>query len=130
MGENITAIMIVGIIFSFLIISTFFENERKKEKQKLEAALRMEEMRRGYAPGTYSYKFDRKSSSAKKYNRQDRHNRSKNDFKPENFKNTNVDDEMDNRNTERANLKKGIDDLMTRLNNLETIMKEDKENET
>jgi len=122
MGGNITAIMIVGIVFSFLIISSFFENERKKERQKLEAALRMEEMRRGYAPGTYSNKFDKKHSS--KANK-----KSNKDFKAE-FNSSNIEDEFDDRTKERANLKKGIDDLMTRLNNLETIMKEDKKDET
>lgn len=120
MNGDITAIMVVGIVFSFLIISTFLDSERKKEKEKLEAALRMEEMRRGYAPGTYSYKFDKKNPSSKKQNR---HNK-------EDFKRSNIDEEMDNRTKERANLKKGIDDLMTRLNNLETIMKEEKKDET
>jgi hypothetical protein len=115
--------LIVGIVFSFLTISTFLEYSSKKDRQKIEAALRMEEMRRGYTPGSYSYKFNKKN----KQNRHERYNYNKNDSN--NFNKDFVDDELDNRSKERVNLKKGIDDLMTRINNLETIMKADKTDE-
>ena len=119
-----TSVLIVGIVFSFLMISAFLDDSTKKEKQKIEAALRMEEMKRGYKPGTYSYKFNKKQKQNKK-NKQDETDDSSN------FKKGFVDEEINGRNKERANLKKGIDDLMTRINNLETIMKseEEKKNE-
>jgi hypothetical protein len=109
--------LIVGIVFSFLTISSFLEYSSKKDRQKIEAALRMEEMRRGYAPGTYSYKFSKKNKTK---------------YKAKDFKGFNkdfVDEEIDSRSKERANLKNGIDDLMTRINNLETIMKADEKDE-
>lgn len=111
------SLLIVGIVFSFLTICTFFDYSSKKDRQKIEAALRMEEMRRGYAPGTYSYKFNKRNKH--KYNK-DSSNNFKTDF---------VDDELNNRSKERVNLKNGIDDLMTRINNLETIMKAEKQDE-
>jgi hypothetical protein len=121
--------LIVGIVFSFLTISTFLEYSSKRDRQKIEAALRMEEMRRGYAPGTYSSKFDKKS----KYNKHNRHDRNNShNFNKNDSVNINkdfVDDELGSRTKERANLKNGIDDLMTRINNLETIMKEEKTDE-
>lgn len=100
-------IVIVGIVFSFLTLCVYFDYANKKEKQKIEAALRMEEMKRGYQPGTYSYKFTKR-----------RNKRAARDFEAhvENGK-----------RMERAELKEGIDDLMNRINNLETIMKAEEE---
>ena len=117
-----TAVLIVGIVFSFLIIDSFLEDSTKRERQKIEAALRMEEMKRGYKPGTYSSNFGKKKRG---------HKRHKDEDDQTTFAKGSVDEEIKGRNKERADLKNGIDDLMTRINNLETIMKseEDKKNE-
>ncbi|MGN1163905.1 MAG: hypothetical protein ACI4S4_03760 [Candidatus Ornithospirochaeta sp.] len=50
---------ILGVIFSFVCAIVFIaESERTtREKNKIEAALRREEMERGYTPGTYSSDF-------------------------------------------------------------------------
>jgi hypothetical protein len=48
------AVLIVAIVFSFTAFSAYLDYNRKKDKEKINAALRMEEMRRGYRPGTYS----------------------------------------------------------------------------
>lgn len=110
------AVWIVAIVFSFVAFSSYLDYNRKREKDKINAALRMEEMRRGYKPGTYS-----SYSSSKKDKRNRRHNNDDDIFVPEfksNFK--------EERNKERADLKEGIDDLMTRINNLEVIMESEK----
>lgn len=107
-------VIIVAIVFSFLAFSSYLDYNKKKEKDKINAALRMEEMRRGYKPGTYSeYK-------ARHHNK--RKSKKDDDFEP--IFNTNIKEE---RNKERADLKEGIDDLMTRINNLEVIMESEKE---
>jgi len=75
----------------------------------------MEEMRRGYKPGTYS------TYTSRKEKRNKRHGKDDDIYVPEfksNFK--------EERNKERADLKEGIDDLMTRINNLEVIMESEK----
>lgn len=127
--------LIVGIVFSFLTVSSFLEYSSKKDRQKIEAALRMEEMRRGYEPGTYSSKFNKKNKN-KKNNFKDVKDEIKSEFTKEyakkytsGFNKDFVDEELDSREQERADLKKGIDDLMTRINNLETIMKADEKDE-
>lgn len=110
------AVWIVAIVFSFVAFSSYLDYNRKREKDKINAALRMEEMRRGYKPGTYS-----SYSSSRKDKRNRRHNNNDDIFVPEfkaNFK--------EERNKERADLKEGIDDLMTRINNLEVIMDSEK----
>jgi len=74
----------------------------------------MEEMRRGYKPGTYS-----------NFKTKHRHKK-KNNYSDDTFDtvfNTNIKQE---RSKERADLKEGIDDLMTRINNLEVIMESEK----
>lgn len=102
-----TDVLICGMVFSFLIICVYLDYSGKKSKQKIEAALRMEEMKRGYKPGTYSYKFNKRNlkRAAKEFDR---------DF-------------QDNTKVERVELKDGIEDLMARINNLETIMKSEEE---
>ncbi len=113
------AVLIVAIVFSFTAFSAYLDYNRKKDKEKINAALRMEEMRRGYRPGTYS------SYSPKKRKKKDKHNYQDEDdeFVPE-FKTQ--DNFSSSRNKERADLKEGIDDLMTRINNLEVIMESEK----
>lgn len=96
--------LIVGIVFSFLTVCVFLDYSNKKNKDKIEAALRMEEMRRGYQPGTYSFKFNKRKMK-------------------KTVRNFDQESVINERNLEREDLKGGIDDLMTRINNLETIMK-------
>eukprot|EP01156_Anaeramoeba_ignava_P017686 Anaeramoba_ignava/a89814_60.p5 GENE.a89814_60~~a89814_60.p5 ORF type:complete len:117 (-),score=29.27 a89814_60:1266-1616(-) len=109
------SVLIVAIVFSFIAFSSYLDYNRKRERDKINAALRMEEMRRGYKPGTYSdYSVRRSRRNRRKHNKND-------DFIPE-F-NTNIREE---RKKERADLKEGIDDLMTRINNLEVIMEDEK----
>lgn len=109
-------VWIVAIVFSFTAFSAYLDYNRKKDKEKINAALRMEEMRRGYRPGTYS------TYSSKK-DRKKRHHNNDDVFTPEFNSNPNFGNE---RNKERADLKEGIDDLMTRINNLEVIMESEK----
>ncbi|MGD1823390.1 MAG: hypothetical protein ACPKM0_11610 [Pleomorphochaeta sp.] len=111
------AVLIVAIVFSFVAFSSYLDYNRKKERDKINAALRMEEMRKGYKPGTYS-NFKSKHSDKKR-----RKHDYKDDYDP--IFNTNIKEE---RNKERADLKEGIDDLMTRINNLEVIMESENEN--
>ena len=109
-------VLIVAIIFSYAAFEAFLKYNSRKDKEKIDAALRIEEMRRGYPPGTYS------SYSSKKDKKKKRRNKD-NDFVPE-FKENSAF--SNNRNKERADLKEGIDDLMTRISNLEVIMESEK----
>lgn len=113
-------VVIVAIVFSFISFSAFLDYNRKREKDKINAALRMEEMRRGYRPGTYSSYSSSKKRSKRKHHQDDDWQE---DFKPE-FK----ENFTGERNKERADLKEGIDDLMTRINNLEVIMESERKN--
>ena len=92
-----TAVWILVVIFSFIIIVTFIgEREKtKRTKMKLEAMLREEEMRKGYAPGTYSSVRGRGSTEEK----------------------------AASKGMSREELQNGIRDLEERLGNLDTIMK-------
>ena len=51
-----TAVWILATIFAFIIITTYISEKEKtkRQKMKIEATLRSEEMARGYRPGTYS----------------------------------------------------------------------------
>ena len=109
-------IVIVAIVFSFAAFETFLKYSNKKDKEKIDAALRMEEMRRGYPPGTYSSYYSKKEKKKKRRNKED-------GFVPEFKMNSSFSND---RNKERADLKEGIDDLMTRINNLEVIMESEK----
>ncbi len=116
------AVFILIVIFSFIIIISTLDEKAKANKRKMDAALRMREMESGYPPGTYSG-YNPKHRKRK---------RSKND-----------DDDFDfdfssmagpSKENQREVLKKGIEDLQQRLDNIETIMqsrkaadKEDKE---
>jgi len=117
------AVFIVAIVFSFTAFSAYLDYNRKREKDKINAALRMEEMRRGYRPGTYS-SYSPSKKERKKYQKN-----FKNDFEPDFDKSSKFTDSSKfetDRNKERADLKAGIDDLMTRINNLEVIMESEK----
>ena len=107
------AVFILIVIFSFIIIVTSIDERAKMQKRKIDAALRMREMESGYPPGTYSG-YNPKYTKRK---------RSK-------------DDDFDfplkvepSKESQREVLKKGIDDLQQRLNNIETIMQSRKAQE-
>ena len=54
-------VFVLGIIFSFVIAIVYIaESEHTKRQQdKMEAELKREEMKRGYTPGTYSFRFEK-----------------------------------------------------------------------
>lgn len=114
------AVFILIVIFAFIIIISTLDEKAKMNRRKMDAALRMREMESGYPPGTYSG-YNSKHKKRK---------RSKGD-----------DDDFDfdfsskagpGKEAQREVLKKGIDDLQQRLDNIETIMQSrkatDKEN--
>lgn len=103
-----TAVWILTIIFTFIIIVTSIDNKHSLKKKKIDAALKMREMEMGLPPGTYSsYNF-----KSRKDRRRARHG----EVPP------NPGFAEWKQNTNREELKKGIDDLQQRLANLETIM--------
>jgi hypothetical protein len=112
------AVFILIVIFSFIIIISTLDEKAKTNKRKMDAALRMREMESGYPPGTYSG-YKSKHNKGK---------RSKNDDYDFDFSSN----AGPNKEAQREVLKKGIDDLQQRLDNIETIMQsrkaQDKEN--
>ncbi len=105
------AVVILIVIFTFIIIVTSMDEKAKMQKRKMDAALRMREMESGYPPGTYSgYNVKHKK---KKRSRND-------DFPPM---------PEPNKDSQREVLRKGIDDLQQRLDNIETIMQSRKAQE-
>lgn len=102
-----TAVWILSVIFVFIIISSILDQRHSIRKRKIDAALRMREMELGLPPGTYTG-----------YNQKWNKHLKEEDWEQfiKNFKPTS------NGNTNRADLKQGIDDLQERLDNLETIM--------
>ena len=55
-----SAIPILGVIFAFIVAIVWIaESEHtKRQKDKIDATLRSEEMSRGYTPGSYSIRND------------------------------------------------------------------------
>ena len=55
-----SAIPILGVIFAFIVAIVWIaESEHtKRQKDKIDATLRSEEMSRGYTPGSYSIRSD------------------------------------------------------------------------
>ncbi|MXI87342.1 hypothetical protein [Sphaerochaeta halotolerans] len=95
-------IWILTVIFSFIIVVSTLDHRYNLRKKKIEAALRMREMEMGYPPGTYSnltYRKLKKGAASEASFTEWR------------------------QGTNRAELRKGIDELQGRLANLETIMK-------
>lgn len=94
-----TAVWILLVIFTFIIIvSTVDEKEKtKRQKMKLMAMLREEEMAKGYNPGTYSNFSDEDEKA--------------------------FDAKASTSHMSREDLKEGIKDLDERLKNLDTILK-------
>jgi len=96
------AIWILTVIFTFIIVVSTLDHRYNLRKKKIEAALRMREMEMGYPPGTYSdtkYKKRKKGTASEASFTEWR------------------------QGTNRAELRKGIDELQERLANLETITK-------
>ena len=98
-----TAVWILATIFAFIIITTYISEKEKtkRQKMKIEATLRSEEMARGYRTGTYSSMEDMEENEGSN---------------PEDGK----------RKMTREELEKGIADLDERLKNLDSIMKNKK----
>ncbi|MGN1164130.1 MAG: hypothetical protein ACI4S4_04890 [Candidatus Ornithospirochaeta sp.] len=95
---------ILATIFTFIIITTYISEKEKtkRQKMKIQATLRSEEMARGYRPGTYS--------SAEGMEDEE-----------ESLNGGDVPHRMS-----REELEKGIADLDERLKNLDSIMKNKK----
>ena len=111
----------LSIILSFVLIIVLANiiAGHKAEKMKIEAAIRVEELKNGYAPGTYSRSFASKSA----YNAMKKDNKKwARDFK----KNKNVYSAINETHelNERETLEQGIRDLEERIKNLDTILKE------
>ncbi len=106
-----TAVWILAVIFTFIIVVTTIKHSLKKKK--IDAALKMREMEMGFPPGTYS--------SYKYRSRKDRRRARDGEEPTQGFS------EWKQHNN-REELKKGIDDLQQRLANLETIMNSRKNN--
>ena len=103
------AVEILSVIFFFIIVISIIDNRHTLKKKKIDAAIRMQEMEMGIPPGTYSTGFKPRKRPAKGCNK----NKGREDEDPmTTWK----------RETDRADLKKGIDNLQQRLENIETIM--------
>ena len=109
--DSLVGLVAIVFIFGIPIIAIITDHAAKMKRMKIEAALREEEMEKGYAPGTYSRVFT--SGKAMK------------DFEKKARK-----DEAAAEKVERANLEKGIRDLEERIANLDLIMNEKKKNST
>lgn len=94
-------VLILSVIFTFIIIISTIDHRYNLRRKKIDAALRMREMEMGLPPGTYS------STKVKSGKKRDAVDPSFTEWK---------------QTSNRAELKKGIDDLQQRLANLETIM--------
>ncbi len=111
------AITIIAIAITIISLAGIIHSHSEK-KMKIEAALREEEMKRGYMPGTYSRSFSSKKAyrELKKQNKRAfKGAKSADDFKIHGEKEENMD---------REELEKAISDLERRINNLDTIMRE------
>ncbi len=98
-----TAVWILLVIFSFIIILSFIEERGRTRRMrlKLEAMLREEEIRRGYKAGTYSHLGGGRDGEVKDAGKE----------------------------LSRDELERGIKNLEERLANLDTIMKNRKRKE-
>jgi hypothetical protein len=102
------AVWILVVIFTFVITISAINNKHELKKKKIDAALRMQEMAQGIKPGTYSSMRHRDRRRDQKHS-------------------TESKDEADilgsfEKENNRAQLKKGIENLQQRLDNIETIM--------
>ena len=119
-ANDIIDMMIIALVFlipAIVIIAVAgMSYYNKIQRMKIEAALREEEMRRGYMPGTYSRSFSTKQ--AYKEMRKENKRANKHVFSKE------PQDEDNPEEMDREELERAISDLEKRINNLDTIMKE------
>ena len=101
-----TGLIITLAALSIPVIAIITDHMESMKKMKLEAALRQQEMEKGYAPGTYSASF-----SAKKKDKDRAFAEGERKFRENGSA------------AERADLEKGIRDLEERIANIETIRK-------
>ena len=106
------AAVIVAIVFGSLIAITAIEKAFDLKKRKIEAEIRMQELRAGVAPGTYS-RISKKD--LKKNARKDKSEES-------------LGEKQNTEAEEREELLKGIANLKERIDNIDTIMASRKQN--
>jgi hypothetical protein len=102
-----TAVPILAVIFTFVIILNVLENSSKERNRKIEAALRMREMELGYPPGTYS-----SPKWSKKFSNKDAEKSIRETY-----------EQYASKGSTRVEMEQGIVDLEERLNNLEEILR-------
>ena len=106
------AVVIVAIVCGSLIAITAIEKSFQLKKRKIEAEIRMQELRAGVAPGTYS-RISKKD--LKKSARKDKSEES-------------LGEKQNTEAEEREELLKGIANLKERIDNIDTIMASRKQN--
>ncbi|MDY4611515.1 MAG: hypothetical protein SPD11_12975 [Sphaerochaetaceae bacterium] len=115
--ESWAIIAIVAIVFGSIVSIVKAGCDHELQEKKIEAALRQQEMENGAAPGTYTGKRTRKQAEKafKAAARQERYRR-RHHLDDQEYDEPDIE-------TERERLKKGIDNLQQRIDNIEIIMK-------
>ncbi len=115
--ESWAIIAIVAIVFGSIVSIVKAGCDHELQEKKIEAALRQQEMENGVAPGTYTGKRARKQAEKafKAAARQERYRR-RHHLDDQEYDEPDIE-------TERERLKKGIDNLQQRIDNIEIIMK-------
>ncbi len=108
--------LITLTVFGGVIAIVAIDNHYNLQKKKLDAELRMREMEAGVAPGTYSRPSKKEMKKAQRARM-----KSQRTAEPEEEEYT-PDPEA-----EREMLLKGINDLKTRIDNIDTIMADKKQ---
>jgi len=106
--SDFIGLFIVAIVFGCITAWHAIASQESVKKKKIDAALRMEEMERGYAPGTYS---DYKKHPSKEGKIKHLHQEMEQEKQ-----------RVEQKTVEREQLKQGISDLERRLDNIQTIM--------
>ena len=114
MSAVLSLLIIFGFLFLIIAVISDKISEVKTTRMKIEAALREEEMRKGYAPGTYSRAFASKSTYKEILKEEKR--RKKKGYSTDEFQRSEESD--------REALENGIKDLESRIDNLDTILRE------
>jgi vacuolar-type H+-ATPase subunit I/STV1 len=115
--ESWAIIAIVAIVFGSIVSIVRAGCDHELQEKKIEAALRQQEMENGVAPGTYTGKRARKQAEKafKATAKQERYRR-RHHLDEQKYEEPDIE-------TERERLKKGIDNLQQRIDNIEIIMK-------